>query len=88
LVLVLGLLAAGLAPMPAQAAPSGFNLQAMPVSGLVQPTGVEFAPSGKVIVSERRGVIKVSTRLTRTARETLSVPHVGMPAKGPVRRRV
>jgi hypothetical protein len=35
----------------------------MPVSGLVQPTGVEFAPNGRVFVAERRGVIKVFDNL-------------------------
>jgi glucose/arabinose dehydrogenase len=60
---VLGVLATLVAPVLAQAAPSGFSVQAMPFSGLIEPSGVEFAANGQVFVAERRGVIKVFDNL-------------------------
>jgi hypothetical protein len=33
------------------------------------------------IATSKGTTVKMATRLTKTARETLPVPHVGMPAK-------
>ncbi|NUR70138.1 MAG: PKD domain-containing protein [Hamadaea sp.] len=54
-------------PSVAQAAslPSGFQEQIV-FSGLAQPTNIEFAPDGRVFVTEKAGVIKVFDDLSDT----------------------
>ncbi len=51
-----------LAPF-ADAAPSGFTIEALPFTGLTEPSTVEFASTGQVFVAERRGVIDVYDNL-------------------------
>lgn len=52
-------------PVPAAALPSGFSEQVV-FSGLVNPTGVEFAANGQVFVAEKSGIIKVFDSLADT----------------------
>ncbi|GAA3607846.1 LamG-like jellyroll fold domain-containing protein [Microlunatus ginsengisoli] len=68
--LVLAGLAAGSAP--AQAAPTGFSLENLPFTGLIEPVGVEFADTGQVFVAERRGVIKVFDNLDDSSSRTVA----------------
>lgn len=66
--LALLLLAAGLpvlAPQPAAALPSGFQLSTV-IKGLDTPTGIRFASDGRVFVAEKSGLIKVFDDLNDT----------------------
>lgn len=47
------------------ALPSGFQ-ETVVLTGLTNPTAVQFAPDGRVFVAEKRGVIKVFDSLTDT----------------------
>ena len=46
----------------AQTLPSGFSEQVV-LSGLTEPTAVQFAPDGRVFVAEKSGLIKVFNKL-------------------------
>jgi glucose/arabinose dehydrogenase len=68
LAIVLSALVAALAAAPAAHAltlPPGFS-ETTAFSGLTQPTAVRFAPDGRVLVAEKRGVIKEFDGLTDT----------------------
>ena len=75
---LLALLAAGVAsalacvvPATASAAvPPGFQEQTA-ISGLTEPTGIAFAPDGRVFVSEKSGLIKEFDSLSDTTPTTL-----------------
>ncbi|HEX6870833.1 MAG TPA: PQQ-dependent sugar dehydrogenase, partial [Micromonosporaceae bacterium] len=66
-VLVAGVLTTALPGRISQAAvlPSGFQEQIV-FSGLTQPTNMEFAPDGRVFVTEKAGLIKVFDNLADT----------------------
>jgi uncharacterized repeat protein (TIGR01451 family) len=58
---VAGGIATALLLAPASGAatlPSGFQ-ESIAISGLTNPTAVEFAPDGRVFVAEKRGIVKV-----------------------------
>ena len=62
------LVAMGAAPAPAVSAavlPAGFQEQIF-VTGLTQPTNIEFSPDGRIFVAEKRGTIKVFDDLNDT----------------------
>jgi glucose/arabinose dehydrogenase len=57
------LLSVAMVPLPSQPAAAtpvqpGFR-EATALSGLVQPTNLEFSPDGRVFVAEKSGIIKV-----------------------------
>src|SRR5687767_6771239 len=52
-----------LRPMAGAGAPSGGFEDRAAISGLTQPTAVEFASGGTVFVAEKRGVVKVLDNL-------------------------
>ena len=74
---VMGLgLIASVSPLGAPAAnaaalPAGF-VETVAISGLVNPTNVEFASDGRVFVAEKRGTIKVFDSLTDTTPDTFA----------------
>ena len=64
--LVAGVLfALGGNPAGAATLPTGFQEQVV-FTGLTQPTNIEFAPDGRIFVTEKRGVIKVFDDLADT----------------------
>jgi glucose/arabinose dehydrogenase len=58
LLVPVGIIAVSAEPVQAAALPSGFSEQVV-FSGLVSPTGVEFAANGQVFIAEKSGIIKV-----------------------------
>jgi len=66
LLLSVGVIAKPAESVTAAAPPSGFSERVV-FSGLVNPTGVEFAANGQVFVAEKSGIIKVFDSLTDTS---------------------
>src|SRR3954453_18018692 len=56
---------AGSRPAVASTLPSGFR-DSVVLSGLVNPTVLQFAPDGRIFVGQKNGVIKVFQSLTDT----------------------
>ncbi len=56
---------AGAGPAGASTLPSGFR-DSVVLSGLTNPTVLQFAPDGRIFVAEKNGVIKVFDNLTDT----------------------
>ena len=55
----------GPAPAAASTLPTGFR-DSVVLSGLVNPTVLQFAPDGRIFVGQKNGVIKVFQSLTDT----------------------
>ena len=47
----------------ASALPNGFQETTLPFSGLINPTGIQFAADGRIFVAEKSGKIKVFSNL-------------------------
>jgi len=56
---------AGIRPAGASTLPTGFR-DSVVLSGLVNPTVLQFAPDGRIFVGQKNGVIKVFQSLTDT----------------------
>src|SRR5262249_56047495 len=64
---------AGPGPAGASTLPSGFR-DSVVLSGLTNPTVLQFAPDGRIFVGQKNGVIKVFQSLTDTS--PLPVAHL------------
>ncbi len=73
MVLVAALVTADQGPSPAGAStlPTGFR-DSVVLSGLVNPTVLQFAPDGRIFVGQKNGVIKVFQSLTDTSPVTVA----------------
>ena len=65
IVLGTGLTAAGASPAGASTLPTGFR-DSVVLSGLTNPTVLQFAPDGRIFVGQKNGVIKAFQSLTDT----------------------
>ena len=61
----------GLGPAVASTLPTGFR-DSVVLSGLVNPTVLQFAPDGRIFVGQKNGVIKVFQSLTDTSPVTVA----------------
>jgi uncharacterized repeat protein (TIGR01451 family) len=58
-------------PVSAAALPAGFQ-ESVVLSGLINPTNIQFAADGRIFVAEKRGVVKVFDSLTDTTPDTFA----------------